>query len=89
MCLRVFLTYSVTSKLTVKFLKRAIVFDLQLDFSSALQRGILFHVFQFYIRSLWDTEVLMWWVGVGLSCNRFDSVGSRFDRAQQKAQLWT
>jgi hypothetical protein len=38
MCLRVFLTYSVTSKLTVKFLKRAIVFDLQLDFSSALNR---------------------------------------------------
>jgi hypothetical protein len=38
MCLRVFLTYSVTSKLTVKFLKRAIVFDLHLDFSSALNR---------------------------------------------------
>ncbi len=38
MCLKVFLTYSVTSKLTVKFLKRAIVFDLQLDFSSALNR---------------------------------------------------
>jgi hypothetical protein len=38
MCLSVFLTYSVTSKLTVKFLKRAIVFDLHLDFSSALNR---------------------------------------------------
>jgi hypothetical protein len=38
MFLRVFLTYSVTSNLTVKLLKRAIVFYLQLDFSSALNR---------------------------------------------------
>ncbi len=38
MFLRVFLTYSVISNLTAKLLKRAIVFDLQLDFSSALNR---------------------------------------------------